>query len=78
MAKSPILQERYELAKKVMQDPKHTQAYIEGWRKMENDKLVPILKRRKMVMDLSKALRDAFKVELNGLSALAKKLKAIE
>ncbi|WP_063345094.1 hypothetical protein [Vibrio jasicida] len=74
MTKNVILQDRYELAKKVMQDPEHVQTYLAGWRKMEMD-YTPSLRRNRELMNISKALREGFKADIRGLIALSKHLK---
>ncbi|MEZ9564808.1 hypothetical protein AB4226_06520 [Vibrio artabrorum] len=66
MTKNVILQDRYELAKKVMQDPEHVQTYLSGWRKMELD-YIPNLRSQKEIAKLSKSLKEGFKADVRGL-----------
>ncbi|HCH5089386.1 hypothetical protein [Vibrio parahaemolyticus] len=75
MTKNVILQDRYELAKKVMQDPEHTQTYLAGWRRMEL-RDIPRLKLQKEFMKISKELREGFRADIRGLVSLAERLKA--
>ena len=75
MTKNVILQDRYELAKKVMQDPEHVQTYLSGWRRMELN-YIPRLRHQRELMIISKALREGFKADVRGIVAFAENLKA--
>ncbi|TCT61939.1 hypothetical protein [Vibrio crassostreae] len=75
MAENVILQHRYELAQKVMQDPEHAHTYRLRWRKMEmND--IPHLKRQREWLQISNTLREGFKADVRGLLAVAERLKS--
>lgn len=75
MTENVILQHRYELAQKVMQDPEHAHTYLSRWRQMEiND--IPYLKRQREWLQISNTLREGFKADVRGLMAFAENLKS--
>ncbi|ELP3327520.1 hypothetical protein R1W18_002300 [Vibrio alginolyticus] len=76
MTKNEVLLNRYELAQRVMQEPKEYSQVVVRSKFVENKYLLPGWRVESALQKLEKAIRNQFKSDVRRVLAVAERLKA--